>query len=103
MNLKSEVVSSDNELQYLLYAYGPVSVDIHGNNDAFKRIGSSGLINDCPPFSPGLTDHVVLLVGYNKTHWFIKNSWGDTWGDKGYGYVLKTNNCNMKEHPVTYN
>lgn len=34
------------------------------------------------------TDHAVLIVGYDSTSWKIKNSWGTTWGDKGFGNVL---------------
>lgn len=48
--------------------------------------GSSGLINKC---APGKIDHAVLLVGYNITHWFIKNSWGAVWGHQGFGYIAK--------------
>jgi hypothetical protein len=31
----------------------------------------------------------MVLVGYNnKTkHWIVRNNWGKSWGDKGYGYV----------------
>ena len=39
-------------------------------------------------------DHAVTLVGYNTTHWFIKNSWGTGWGDKGYAYINKTVSAN---------
>jgi hypothetical protein len=40
-------------------------------------------------------NHVVLLYGYNQTHWFIKNSWGTGWGDKGHAYILNTKNCKI--------
>ena len=44
-----------------------------------------------------LGGHAVLLVGYNKTRkvFIVRNSWGISWGDKGYFYmpfdVLKPN------------
>lgn len=36
-----------------------------------------------------LGGHAVLLVGYDKTRkvFIVRNSWGDTWGDKGYFYM----------------
>jgi len=41
------------------------------------------------------TNHAVLLIGYNETHWFIKNSWDVKWGDKGFGYIDKKNDCGL--------
>lgn len=49
--------------------------------------------------SPGKTDldvyqpdkvyggHAVALVGYTKDTFIVRNSWGEDWGDKGYGYA----------------
>ena len=34
-----------------------------------------------------LGGHAVCVCGYNETHWIVKNSWGDKWGDKGYFYL----------------
>jgi len=36
-----------------------------------------------------LGGHAVLLVGYNKTRkvFIVRNSWGESWGDKGYFYM----------------
>jgi C1A family cysteine protease len=31
----------------------------------------------------------MLIVGYTGNFYIIKNSWGDSWGDKGYCYVPK--------------
>jgi C1A family cysteine protease len=31
--------------------------------------------------------HCMLLVGYTKTHFIVRNSWGPDWGDKGYCYM----------------
>jgi hypothetical protein len=54
--------------------------------------GKTGLIDNCATNS---VDHAILLVGYNSTHWFVKNSWGTSWGDNGFGYILKVNDCNL--------
>lgn len=31
--------------------------------------------------------HCMLLVGYNNTHFVVRNSWGSEWGDGGYCYM----------------
>lgn len=38
------------------------------------------------PFHGG---HALTCVGYDdmKQHFIVLNSWGDVWGDKGYGYI----------------
>lgn len=36
-----------------------------------------------------LGGHAVLIVGYNKTNntFIVRNSWGTSWGDRGYFYM----------------
>ena len=36
-----------------------------------------------------LGGHAVLCVGYNdiKKVWIMRNSWGTSWGDRGYFYL----------------
>lgn len=69
-----------------------VGVKAYGNH--FQLPGAGGFINDCPTDFE-YVDHVVLLVGYTKTHWIIKNSWGTIWGDEGYGYIPFDNDCGV--------
>lgn len=40
--------------------------------------------------------HAVVIVGWNdrEQSWIVKNSWGESWGDKGY-FRIKWNNSNM--------
>ncbi len=32
--------------------------------------------------------HAVSLVGYTKDHFIVRNSWGQSWGDRGFAYAL---------------
>lgn len=84
------------DLQQDLVAYGPITVGIWGTDPSFYWAGPSGLIS-CGTVT-GI-NHAVVIVGYNTSHWFVKNSWGTTsWGDKGFGYVDKTpgKDCNIR-------
>jgi hypothetical protein len=84
--------ATTEDIQQYLVNHGPLSVGINGNYDSFLYAGRSALIS-CP--STNYLNHAVLLVGYNSTHWFIKNSWATTWGDNGFGYIDKFNDCGL--------
>ena len=63
---------------------GPVSVGVDASGTAFKFY-KSGIIKR---FCGDSIDHAVLLVGYGTDkgtdYWLVKNSWTNTWGEKGY-------------------
>jgi C1A family cysteine protease len=45
----------------------------HGNLDTYR--------------GPGRGGHAVAIVGYTPTRFIVRNSWGTTWGDAGFGYA----------------
>ena len=46
----------------------------HGNLDVYKPDTVRG-------------GHAVAFAGYTRDRFIVRNSWGTTWGDKGYGYA----------------
>jgi len=64
----------------------PIALGLDANNFYF-RFYKEGVIDVPSNFSQTL-NHAVLLVGYDYDekgfYWIIQNSWGESWGDKGF-------------------
>ena len=76
------------DYKWILENYGPMVVVLNVSEDLFYYTG--GIYE--PAWTSeefGWADHCVALVGYNDTeeYWVIKNSWGPSWGEEGYGRV----------------
>jgi cathepsin L len=76
---------------------GPVgvAVDASGGFQSYH----SGVFNG--PCGTQL-NHAILAVGYGSTpskYWIVKNSWGTTWGNKGYIFMAQGKNlCGINQH-----
>ena len=60
---------------------------------------SGGGISTPDPDDPQSSEHglhAMLIVGYSDRQevFIVRNSWGTSWGDKGYGYVPYDYICN---------
>jgi len=77
----------------------PIAIAIEADQSCFQFY-HSGVLDDK---SCGTNlDHGVLLAGYDtdaasgKDYWLVKNSWGASWGDKGYiKFVRGKNQCGL--------
>ena len=66
-----------------LIDHGPLFITVMAGGSGWS--GATDTVTSCR--KRGGTNHMVQLVGYNKTHWIIKNSWGTNWGDQGYAKI----------------
>lgn len=74
---------------------GPVAVGITASCSTFIYY-SSGVIRNAN--CPGAMDHSVTVVGLGVDeatgipYYLVKNSWGGSWGQKGYVKIARNNN-----------
>lgn len=88
--------NAEAEIEWLLHAYGPVSVGV----DSTSMDNYSGGIFKAHMCTTEI-DHAVTIVGYTKDAWIIKNSWGPYWGKHGYLYLERGKNaCGVAEYIV---
>lgn len=95
--------------------------DIQAMKDAIYQYGAIGVTmsvcGSIPGYGGGVydsnecnwtqTNHIVALVGWddNVTHkkgkgvWILRNSWAESWGDKGYG-LFAYGTANLEENPT---
>ena len=68
----------------------PVTIAIQADESAFQQYKSGIISSNCGT----KLNHAINIVGYSSTYWIVRNSWGDSWGEQGYGRIAigKQNN-----------
>jgi len=62
---------------------GPMSITVAAGS---WQLYGGGIFSGCSKglFKSNTLDHGVQAVGYTKDYWIVRNSWGVSWGEKGY-------------------
>ncbi|TMW51171.1 hypothetical protein DOY81_003787 [Sarcophaga bullata] len=96
---------NEQALSQAVASKGPIAVAIAVNSNFMHYKG--GIYDDAT--CSKAVNHAVLLVGYGSEkgvdYWLVKNSWGSSWGEKGYIKMRrnKQNQCaiaNYGSYPV---
>ena len=78
--------ANEELLKKSVYENGAVISSVASGNWEFQSFKGGRIFKECP--TGQRLDHAVAVVGYGsengEDYWLIKNSWGTTWGEKGY-------------------
>ena len=90
---------SEHALEVAVDSMGPVGISINAGDD-FQHY-SWGVFDGACSNKAKEANHGVLIVGYNKDAWTVKNSWGASWGKDGYIEFKKGDNaCGLANEPI---
>jgi len=93
----------ESDLMAQLATNGPLSICVNANpwnsynGGVMTASTCDGKYNDL--------DHCVQLVGYDNTvskpYWKVRNSWGTSWGERGYiRLAMGTNTCGVADEAM---
>mmetsp|Transcript_82759 Transcript_82759/g.268018 ORF Transcript_82759/g.268018 Transcript_82759/m.268018 type:complete len:343 (+) Transcript_82759:69-1097(+) len=98
------ISTDEDQIAAALMQYGPLAIGINAGPMQFYF---GGVANPwkilCNPKS---LDHGVAIVGFgtegSKKYWIIRNSWGASWGEKGYYRIIRgTGACGLNTMVTT--
>jgi len=74
----------------------PLAIGVDATNWSFY---SSGVFKRCGKN----VNHAVVLVGLTgKGEWIVMNSWGVSWGQKGYITLASGDTCGICKTPASF-
>ncbi|XP_017853478.1 cathepsin L1 [Drosophila busckii] len=80
-------VNDESSIQAAVAHIGPVAVSINATPKTFQ-LYSDGVYNDISCLSTSV-NHAMLVIGFDKDFWILKNWWGERWGESGYMRMRK--------------
>jgi len=110
----AENVRNIRPIKEAIYKYGGVYTVINADyNNKFKYNPKTAAFYDTSINSP---NHAVTIVGWNDNYsrynfattpagngaWIVKNSYGTTWGDRGYYYISYYDHTLLKQNGIVY-
>jgi C1A family cysteine protease len=76
----------EEQIKQFLYETGPLAIAL--NADPLQFYNGGIIDDDAEDCDPQGLNHGVTLIGYGVekgvNYWIVKNSWGNSWGEKGY-------------------
>jgi cathepsin L len=96
LSYKSSPSGDETALKAAVYNDGVPLILIDASHNSFQ-LYSGGIYSE-PACSSSSPDHEMLMVGYGvegtTPYWILQNTWGTSWGEKGYMRIAR-NHGNM--------
>jgi len=99
----TDVTPNNENAMLSAIAVGPLSVAIEADTQVFQMY-TGGVLNNAQCGTN--LDHGVTVTGYGTDsasgldYWSVKNSWGSSWGEKGYIRIVRNKNmCGISQSP----
>ncbi|XP_026474337.1 cathepsin L1-like [Ctenocephalides felis] len=87
----------EDALENAVANIGPIAVSINASPETFQ-LYSEGIYDDIKCSSKHV-NHAMLLVGYTKKYWILKNWWGSNWGENGFMKLRRNvNRCGVANY-----
>ncbi|OHS96908.1 Crustapain [Tritrichomonas foetus] len=90
----------EDELKFQVGSQGPVAICVDCSNASFQ-LYSSGIYSE-PKCKKYIYNHAMGIIGYGsengEDYWIVRNSWGLSWGEKGYvRFARGSDMCNIAD------
>uniref|UniRef100_A0AAG5CUH0 Peptidase C1A papain C-terminal domain-containing protein n=1 Tax=Anopheles atroparvus TaxID=41427 RepID=A0AAG5CUH0_ANOAO len=98
-NISDWAIMPKNEdgLAYALWKVGPLPISLNAAPKSFQ-LYSKGIYDDEAACDNSKVNHAMLLLGYTKDYWILKNWWGG-WGEDGYMRLARGKNlCGISNY-----
>lgn len=78
-------VASVKDIKHALSRHGAIITGVAATLN-FHALKNSKTLKE---HTKQVADHTIAIIGWddNRSAWLIRNSWGTTWGDSGYGWI----------------
>ncbi|XP_076261029.1 cathepsin L4 [Rhynchophorus ferrugineus] len=80
----------EKALEAAVAKMGPIAISINAAPHTFQFYHRG--IYDDPTCTSFTVNHAMLLVGYTRDAWILKNWWGKHWGEQGYMRLRRHHN-----------
>lgn len=80
----------ERAMEIAIAKIGPIAASINASPHTFQ-LYHKGLYDDIA-CSSNTVNHAMLIVGYTKDAWILKNWWGSHWGEQGYMRLKRNKN-----------